>query len=203
MKTPMLKQSILNRPITVDKSRAWALALLAGVVALFSLGFVAPLLGLAREYRESAEDLRFRLQRLQRIASEKDDLVRRLEKLKAEGQHDENFLEKNTAALASADLQTRIKEAVSAAGGELTSTQVIPERQVEGFTRIAVKVRMNGSTPVLRDVLHQFESDQPFLFIENLNIRPIRIPRRRTAAEQPQVPDRLSVDFEVVGYMRG
>lgn len=177
------------------------MALLFGVIALVFLGAVAPLAGLAREYRERAEDLRFRLQRLQSIAGEKDGLMRRLEKMKAEGQNDENFLQKNTAALASAELQTRIKEAVGEAGGELTSTQVIPEREEKGFVRIAVKVRMNGSTPVLREVLHQFESGHPFLFIENLNIRPIRMPRQ-PAAKNPQIPDRLSVDFDVVGYMR-
>lgn len=171
------------------------------MVAVLYLGVAAPLIGLAREYRESAEDLRFRLERLQRIAAEKDGLVRRLEKIKAESQNDESFLAKNTASLASADLQSQIKDAVSEAGGELTSTQVIPEREEKGFTRIAVKVRMNGSTPVLRAVLHRFESAQPFMFVENLNIRPIRMPRN-PAAKNPQIPDRLSVDFDVVGYMR-
>ncbi len=33
------------------------------------------------------------------------------------------------------------------------------------------------------------------------NIRPIRIPRN-PGAKNPQIPDRLSVDFDVVGYMR-
>jgi general secretion pathway protein M len=98
-------------------------------------------------------------------------------------------------------LQTKIKEAVGNAGGELTSTQVIPERSEERFTRIAVKVRMNGSTEVLRQVLHAFESSTPYLFIENLNIRPIRMPRN-PAAKNPQIPDKLSVDFDVVGYMQ-
>ncbi|MBS1214897.1 MAG: ral secretion pathway protein [Proteobacteria bacterium] len=96
-----------------------------------------------------------------------------------------------------------IKESVTAAGGELISTQVIPERKEEQFTRIAVKVRMTGSTPVLRDVLHAFETRKPVLFVENLNLRPIRIiqpagPGRKAG----HVADKLSVDFDVVGFMR-
>lgn len=201
LKNPILKHPILTSPISINKSRLSALGLLFAVLAVLYLAVISPLAGLARQYEESIEDLGFRLQRLQKIAAEKENLVRRLEKIRAEGQNDERFIAKNTAALASAELQTQIKEIVSEAGGELTSTQVIPEHAEERFTRIAVKVRMNGGTQVLREVLHRFESAKPNLFIENLNIRPIRMPRN-PAAKNPQIPDRLSVDFDVVGYMR-
>lgn len=171
------------------------------MLAVLYLAVAAPLLSLSREYNDSIEDLQFRLERLQRVAAQKSGLEERLAKIGAEAQQDDRFMQKNTAALASADLQTQIKDVVSQAGGELTSTQVIPERTEEKFTRIAVKVRMNGSTPQLRQVLHNFESAKPYQFIENLNIRPIRMPRN-PAAKNPQIPDRLSVDFDVVGYMR-
>lgn len=162
---------------------------------------LAPLIGLTGKTREEAEDLAFRLQRLQRVAGEKDGLLRRLDKIKAESRKEENFLPRNTASLASAELQTQIKDIVGLAGGELTSTQVIPEQDESGFTRVAIKVRMSGSTPVLRNVLHRIESAQPFLFVENLNIRPIRMPRNPTV-KNPAIPDRLSIDFDVIGYMR-
>jgi general secretion pathway protein M len=184
-----------------NNSRLLALGLLAGLVLLVALAVVAPLMGMAADDQETVEDLQFRLQKFQKIAAEKPVLLDRLEKLKAQGQEDERFLPKSTAALASAQLQTQIKEAVGEAEGELTSTQVIPERTEERFTRVAVKVRMNGSTDVLREVLHSFESAEPYLFIENLNIRPIRVPRN-PGAKNPQIPDRLSVDFDVIGYMR-
>ncbi|MFM8332389.1 MAG: type II secretion system protein GspM, partial [Candidatus Methylumidiphilus sp.] len=82
--------------------------------------------------------------------------------------------------------------------------QVIPERKEEQFTRVAVKLRMTGSTQMLRDVLHNFESGQPILFVENLNIRPIRnMQPQLPGRKPPKAPDKLSVDFDVVGYMRG
>jgi general secretion pathway protein M len=96
---------------------------------------------------------------------------------------------------------------VKQAGGELISTQVIPERKEEQFIRVAVKLRMTGSTQVLRDVLHSFESGtagNPILFVENLNIRPIRnMQPQFPGRKPPKVADKLSVDFDVVGYMRG
>ncbi|CAL1241195.1 type II secretion system protein GspM [Candidatus Methylocalor cossyra] len=197
----LLKSPLLTRPIPLNKSRLAALALLGAVLLLVHLAIVAPLLGFARAQQETVEDLKFRLQRLRAVAAEKERLVQRLQSLKEAGQEDDRFLTRDTAALASADLQTQIKEAVSEAGGELSSTQVVPEHTEEKFTRVAVKVRMNGSTEVLREVLYSFESAKPLLFVENLNIRPIRMPRN-PAAKTPQIPDRLSVDFDVVGYMR-
>jgi general secretion pathway protein M len=194
---------LLKTPIQLplSKSRLLALGLLAGVVLAFYLGVVGPLVGLAGEYGEAVSDLQFRLQRYRKIAAEKDGLLARLEQIKAEGKEDEHYLTRDTAALASADLQTLIKETVGKAGGELTSTQVIPERKEDRFTRVAVKVRMNGSTEVIREVLHDFESSTPFLFIQNLNVRPIRMPRN-PASKQPAPALKLSVDFDVIGYMR-
>ena len=191
----------LNQPIQINKPRLAALGLLFGLLAVLYWAVAAPLIGMAQEYSESVDELQFRLRRLSKVAAEKEPLAEGLERIKSEGLQDERFLARNTAALASADLQTQIKTAVSEAGGELTSTQVIPERNEQGFTRVAVKVRMNGSTKVLRQTLHSFEAATPLLFVENLNIRPIRMPRN-PAAKNPQIPDRLSVDFDVVGYMR-
>lgn len=191
----------LNRPIEVNTSKLAALGLLLMVLALAYFAVVAPLLGLGKEYRETVDDLRFRQQHLQKIADGKDALTKRLEDIRALARKNEAFLPTSTAALAAADLQTRIKQAVSAAGGELSSTQVIPERNEENAVRVGVKIRMTGSTAVLRQVLHSFESGKPYLFIENLNIRPIRMPRN-PREKNPTVEDRLSVDFDVIGYMQ-
>jgi general secretion pathway protein M len=168
------------------------------------LGLLAPLLAVSRGYAERIEELEFKLQKLRKVAAEKDHWLGRLEEIKRQGQTEGRLISRDTAALASADLQTLIKEAVNRVGGELISTQVIPERKEEQFVRVAVKLRMTGSTQMLRDVLHSVESGHPILFVENLNIRPIR-------NMQPQFPgrkavklaDKLSVDFDVVGYMRG
>jgi len=167
-------------------------------------GVLSPLLAISGGYAERIEEAEFKLQKLRKVAEEKGYWLRRLEEIKQQGQAEGRLISRDTAALASADLQTLIKEAVNRAGGELISTQVIPERKEEQFTRVAVKLRMTGSTQMLRDVLYAFESGHPLLFVENLNIRPIRsaqpsFPGRKAA----KIADKLSVDFDVVGYMRG
>ncbi len=188
----------------LNKSRIAALALLVGVVLIFSLGLFGPLLAINQSYRERIEDSEFKLQKLRKIAAEKDFWLKRLEEIKMQGKAEGRLIARDTAALASADLQSLIKEAVNRAGGELISTQVIPEHKEEQFNRVAVKVRMTGSTQALRDILHSFESGHPILFVDNLNIRPIRnvqpmLPGRKAG----KVTDKLSVDFDVIGYIRG
>ncbi len=122
-----------------------------------------------------------------------------MEEIKQNSSVSEQYISRDTAALASADLQSLIKETVNTSGGELISTQVTPEQQEDQLTRISVRVRMNGSTRVLRDVLHAIESAKPLLWVDNVNLRPIRMPLR---PGQKGSADRLSIDFEVVGYMR-
>jgi general secretion pathway protein M len=187
----------------LSKSRLLALALLLGVVALFYLVLVTPLLEVRGSNAETIQDLEFRLQRFRKVAAEKEYWLGLLEEIKEQGKDREQFISRDTAALASADLQTLIKKTVTDAGGELISTQVFPERKQDQFTRIAVKVRMTGSTVVLREVLYAFETGTPILFIENLNLRPIRLGQlREPGGKASKIPDRLSVDFDVVGYMR-
>jgi general secretion pathway protein M len=188
----------------LNKSRIAALGLLIVVVLIAFLGILGPLIAIGNGYRDRLEELEFKLQKMRNIAAEKDFWLNRLEEIKKQGKTEGRLIARDTAALASADLQTLIKESVTRAGGELISTQVIPERKEEQFTRVAVKLRMTGSTPVLRDVLHSFESGHPILFVENLNIRPIRISQPTLPGRKPgKVTDKLSVDFDVVGYIRG
>lgn len=191
----------LSQPITLDSSRLSAVGILILVLVLGYLVLIYPLMQIRQEYQDEVDSLRFKLQKLQQVAGGKESLAQRLESIRELARQNDAFLPTNTAALASADLQTRIKQVVSEAGGELSSTQVIPERNEENAVRVGVKIRMTGSSEVLRQVLQNFESKKPYLFIENLNIRPIRMPRN-PRDKNPIIEDRLSVDFDVSGYMQ-
>ncbi|MFZ4702234.1 MAG: type II secretion system protein GspM [Candidatus Methylumidiphilus sp.] len=188
----------------LNKSKLTALALLVGTLLIVFLGILGPLVAIGNGYQERLEEMQFKLQKLRKVAAEKDFWLNRMEEIKKQSQSGGRLIARETAALASADLQTLIKETVNRSGGELISTQVIPEHKEEQFTRVAVKLRMTGSTPMLRDVIHAFESGHPILFVENLNIRPIRIVQPSLPGHKPgKVIDKLSVDFDVVGYIRG
>lgn len=183
----------------LSKERGIALGLLAVALGLVYVAVIGPLIDLQRHYAESVDDLEFRLARYRKVAAEKGYWTRRVQEIKQNSSVSEQYISRDTPALASADLQTLIKDTVNTSGGELISTQVTPEQQEDQLTRISVRVRMNGSTRVLRDVLHAIETAKPLLWVDNVNLRPIRMPLR---PGQKGVADRLSIDFEVIGYMR-
>lgn len=183
----------------LSRDRAVALSLLAVAIGLVYFVVIAPVMDLGKGYSDSVDDLEFRLARYRKIAAEKAYWMAHVEEIKQHSSVSEQYISRDTPALASAELQTLIKEMVNTSGGELISTQVTPDQPEEQLTRISIRVRMNGSTRVLRDVLHAVETAKPMLWVDNVNLRPIRMPVR---PGQKGVADRLSVDFEVVGYMR-
>ncbi|NIQ28778.1 MAG: general secretion pathway protein GspM, partial [Gammaproteobacteria bacterium] len=48
----------------------------------------------------------------------------------------------------------RVKAAVQAAGGSLTSTQILEPEKVTTFDRVSVNVRMTGTTPAVQKSLY-------------------------------------------------
>lgn len=177
-----------------------ALSLLAVVLMLVLLGVIMPLVAKALALNEEKASLLFRLQRYQRIIDRKDEVFANIDKLKAGYRRQGYFSRQETAPLASADLQQVIKNAIATAGGQLTSTQVLPPKKDGEFTGIAVKVRMSGDIRALRSVLYQIETAMPLLVIDELDVRPQRGRRnRRTRKIVPS--NQLNITFQVSAFM--
>ena len=146
-----------------NRDRWLAITILIGIIGLLYVVAVMPLLSIASGYQESIDDLEFKLQRYKRIVSQKDLVLERVAEIKKKQASNNNFIARKTSALASADLQKLIKSSVSAAGGGLTSTQVLPRREDNGVERIGIKVRMSGNMGVLRSVFHRVIIQTPLL----------------------------------------
>lgn len=184
-----------------NQQRWLAVGLLAAVIVLFIVLAIAPLVSTSMEYYAEKKDLRFRLQRYQQIVARKTEVDQSIEQLKEQYQSQGYFNNSDTVALASAGIQRLIKNAVVQAGGELTSSQVLPSRSEDGLSRITVKVRISGDMEVLRGVLYEIENAKPVMIIDEVDIRPVRGRRnRRTRRIEPS--NKLNVNFEVVGFMR-
>ncbi len=184
-----------------NQHRIIAVSLLGLVVLLVLLVVFVPLVNTMNSYNESIDDLSFELRRYKREIAGKDKILDQLQVIKRRQWQENHFSNRETSALASADLQQLIKKVVVDSGGRLTSTQVIPEQQEEHFIRTAIKVRMSGDSVVLRDVLYSLETATPMLMIENLMVRSVRGRRDRKTRKLMQ-SNELNVNFEVSGYMR-
>ncbi len=186
--------------LSETQQRLLALALLSLPALLGYFALVAPYLSWMRSNQERIAELKFQLERLSRTAAAEPLWRTRLEAVKARHDQDRHYLSGETPALASAELQKHLGEIIRTAGGELTSTQVLPHRQEERFTQIAVLVRLTANTSSLREVLYRIESNRPLLMVASLTIR--ALPGRLDPKTRKLLPtDRLNVDMEVAGYM--
>jgi general secretion pathway protein M len=54
-------------------------------------------------------------------------------------------------------------------------------------------------------ILHALETEQPYLFIENVTVRSRQVARRRLPSNKAidEAMSQLDIDFQLSGYMRG
>jgi general secretion pathway protein M len=184
------------------KKQPWlAVGLLLALILLVGLLVILPVVSKALELNEEKNNLVFKLQQYERIMARKDAVVESMEAIK--GQYQERGLlnRQGTAALASAEVQEAIKQAIVEAGGQLSSTQALPVIDKNEFSRITVSVRMTGNSEVLRAVLYKIETSTPLIVINQIDIRPMRGVRNRTT-RQIDPSNELNINFQAVSFMR-
>ena len=178
-----------------------ALGLLLFVFMLIIFVAIVPLVSTGLDYYQQKKELIFRLQRSKQIVARKETVLADIKSIKQQYQEQNYFSTQDTVALASADLQKFIKSTISSAGGQLTSTQVLPSVSENGFNRISVKVRMSGDAEILRSVLYEIESAVPVMIVDEIDIRPVRGKRnRKTRKIEPS--SKLNINFQATGFMR-
>lgn len=179
--------------------RAVAFGLLVALLVFVYLVMLAPYLSLYNDHRQTVAELTHRLQHYHGIAAQRDSINEELQSLAQKIQNGRYYLEKDAPALASAELQQRVKEIISAHHGQVVSMQVATE-PTEGATgRVTLKTRMRGSIEDLQKILFEMESQRPLLFLDNAFIRsnPASNPRRAGVAHS-----RLDIGFDVSAYLR-
>jgi general secretion pathway protein M len=181
------------------RNRIAALSLLLLVIALAGVLVVRPLWERYSANRDRIADLEDRVARFESIATRQAPLEKQLATTRRGMNLDELTLQADSATLAAADLQERVKAVVQASGGSLTSTQILDPEKVSSFDRVFVNVRMTGTTPAVQESLYALESGQLILVIEDL-----LVVTRRTSARlrrrQTDQQDQLDVRFKVSGF---
>lgn len=191
---------LTNNPQT---QRWLAVGLLAFIVLLVLLVIVVPLVSKGLELNENKENLAFTLKKYENIMAGKAAIVGNIAAIKQQHEDQGYFNTQSTSALASAQMQEFIKQAIVQAGGQLSSTQVLPpnESSKDKFNRITVSVRMTGNIEVLRAVLYKLETETPLIVIEQMDIRPMRSIRNRIT-RQIEPSNELNINFQAVSFMR-
>lgn len=184
------------------KQQRWlAVGLLIVVIGLLVSLVLVPVLFKVYEYRESIDNLQFRLDRYNKKIASKENLIKHIAKTrKSLGQAGYFGLYK-TAALATAELQNKVKYAVTSSGGQLTSTQALRQKDLDGLTEIVIKVRLSGSLKAITDSIYKIETGMPYMVVENLKILSVRGRRNRKTRQLEQI-DKVNVNMEIRSYMQ-
>lgn len=183
------------------QERWLAVGLLFSIIVIFCAVIFIPWHDTLNERLEQIDEQVYRIQRYERVISSRDEVLSKVEqgreKINALGY----FYTQDTYSLASAELQKRIKDIAEAAGGEISSTQVLPHKEQDELVHIAVKVRLVGDMEMLRSLLFEIQGEKPLMSIEDITIIPQRGRRNRRTREIEET-GRLTITLDVSSFMR-
>lgn len=183
------------------QQRWLALGLLFGIIIGISALIVVPWLNHLSEINDDIEEQVFRIKRYQRVIASREEVLNDVEQGRKEINALGYFSTEESSSLATAALQNSIKTMTVDAGGELSSSQVLPNKEQEGLVRIAVKVKLTGDMEMLRALLYEIETKKPLLIIENVTVIPARKKRNRKTRKTEETGN-VVVTLEVSSYMR-
>jgi hypothetical protein len=179
------------------RQRALALGVLLILLVAAAAVLVLPVILLHRHYDLAIEDLSDKLVRYRRVAAQAPELRAALETVKAKDAR--RFYLRNTAPnLAAAELQETVKAAIENNGGRITTSQSTAARDDGRFKQIGVNVQFFATTPALQKVLATLETQQPYLVIENIAVRPLNAFRgfKPGPGQEPE----LNLQLDVSGW---
>lgn len=188
----------MNQLFARINQRQAALALLGLAVTLVLMITIWPIWSLNSTYDGQIRRISEQLQQLKRRATEDELLQPELERLRQDHLASSHALKSTTEAVAAAELQNMVKRLAGRNGAQVQSTQIVPSREQQGFSRIGLKVRIRGELTSIVDTFYDIESNGVFLFMDDVSIRQGAV--RRILGSDPGV--QFDSDFELIGYMR-
>ena len=183
--------------LDAKQQRQLAIGLLVLAVIVF-LGVTAGPVWYASASRQAALDqAQERLQRYEQIATRDTELLPQYETLRQAQKSAGNQLRSDTAAVAGAELQRRVKDITAVHQAQIVSTQILPVANEEGFVRIALRVRLRGVLPSLLRSIYEIETNNVHMFLDNLSLRNNATNlRQRQALIRP-----MEAEFDLIAYM--
>ena len=108
-----------------------------------------------------------------------------------------------TEGVAGANLQKHILDYVTKNGGVVSQVQVLPSIPDEQLTRIPVSIDFVTGTKGLRDIIFDLETNEPMLFIKDLEINLLPMERADNNNDnRGRKKMSLEVSMKVVGYAK-
>jgi len=191
----MIAAAIERLPAKQQRTLAVALFVVATLLVLTVL--LLPVVLLHQHYNNAIAQLTDRLETYRRVAAQAPEYRKALDAMREKDSR--RFFLKNSAAnLAGAELQELVRAAVEGNGGRITTSQNQAPKDDGRYRQIGLNVQFFASTPNLQKILYALETQQPYLVVENLSLRPLNAFRgfRPAPGQDPEV----NVQLDVVGF---
>ena len=183
------------------QQRWLGLGLLFGIIISIAALVIVPWLNSLNEINADIDEQAFRIKRYQRVIASREEVLIDVEQGRKEINALGYFNTQESSSLATAELQNSIKAMAVNAGGELSSSQVLPNKEQNDLVRITVKVKLTGDMEMLRSLLYDIEVKKPLLIIDNVTVMPA--PKRRNRkTRKTEETGNIVVTLEVSSYMR-
>jgi hypothetical protein len=158
--------------LTPAQSRTLAIGLLVLVVVVALSVVLVPALLLHQHYDEAIAESADRLTRFRRVAAQAPELGKALEAVRE--RNGRRFFLKNTAPnLASAELSELVKAAIEGNGGRITTSQNVQPKDDDRMKQVGANVQFFATTANLQKVLAALETQQPYVIVANITVRPV------------------------------
>jgi len=187
------------RPVMVGdprRSRQLAVGLLVALVVVVAAAIAIPVWMWHRHYDTALAENFDKLDRFRRIAQARPQIARQLEAMAGRDPR-KFFLRSGAPALSAAEAQESIATLVESSGGRLITRGAPTSRDEGRYRQVTVNVQLTANIFALRKILAAVESNNPYLFVDNLTIR-TQVPA--TFKPAPGDEHELFVQFDVSGY---
>jgi hypothetical protein len=191
----MIAAAIERLPAKQQRALAVALFVVATLLVLAVL--LLPVVLLHQHYNNAIAQLTDRLETYRRVAAQAPEYRKALDAMREKDAR--RFFLKNSAAnLAGAELQELVRTAIEGNGGRITTSQNQAPKDDGRYRQIGLNVQFFATTPNLQKILYALETQQPYLVVENLSLRPLNAFRgfRPAPGQEPEV----NVQLDVVGF---
>ena len=186
--------------LTPLQHRLAALGILVLLLAAIVAAIAWPTWRLHRHYDEAIDDYSDRLIRYRRVAGQRPAIEEGL--AAAEGaEFRKYFLKSASATLAAAELQGLVTRIVEDHKGRILSSQILPAKddgKNGGPNKVSISVTLTASIIPLQMILHTVETNEPYLFFDQVVVRS---PQGRNFRAIPGQSPEFSVQLTLHGYL--
>ena len=150
--------------LDAKQQRQLAIGILVLAVLLLLSVTVGPIWYANASRQAMLDEAQERLTRYEQITARDKELLPQYEALRQAQKSAGNQLRSDTAAVAGAELQRRVKDITARHSAQIVSTQILPVAEEEGFVRIALRVRLRGVLPALLQSVYDIETNDVHMF---------------------------------------